>query len=104
MNLLRQWSSRAALALIVAVLLVGLASSFPADIAFLMAIDLGTWIEAAVAVYVVTQVTRIRPIFGFLRARFFPHRRSRRQIRKRVARKEQPSSDDDPAAVWAIAA
>ena len=103
MNLLRQWSSRAALALIVAVLVVGLASSFPADIAFLMAIDLGTWVEAAVAVYVVTQVTRIRPIFGILRVRFFSQRRSRRQVRRRVARKERRSKDDDPAAVWAMA-
>ena len=104
MNLLRQWTSRAALALIVAVLLVGLAYSFPADIAFLMAVDLGTWVEAVVAVYVVSQVTRIRPILAFFRARFLPRRRSTRQIRSRVVRRDKPSSDDHPAPAWALAA
>ena len=104
MNLLRQWTSRAALALIVAIILVGLASSFPADIAFLMALDLGTWVEAVVAVYVVTQVTKIRPILAVLRARLVPRRRSMRQIRTRAVRSEKPSNDDNPVAGWALAA
>jgi len=103
MNFLRHWSSRAVVTVIVILILAGLATSFPADIAFLMAIDLGTWVEAAVAVYVATQVTKIRPILTFIRARFFTRRSSKRQIRTRVTRRDK-SADDDPAPEWALAA
>jgi hypothetical protein len=104
MDWLKHWSSRVAMMVIVILLLAGLATSFPADIGFLMAIDLGTWIEAAIAVYVVAQVTKIRPLVSFLRVRLFNQRRSKRQIRTRVPRRQKSISDDDPAPKWALAA
>jgi hypothetical protein len=87
-------------------LVAGLAYSFPLDVAFLMAVDLGTWIEAAVAVYVVSNVTRIRPILAFIRARQSVfRRRSRREVRTpAVSRRRESSNDDDPAPSLAFAA
>jgi len=104
MNWLKHWTSRAALAAIVILLVAGLATSFPADIAFLMAIDLGTWVEAAVAVYVVAQFTKIRPILTFVRARLFSQQRSPKRRRPRIRPGKQPANDDDPAGRWAFAA
>jgi len=106
MSLLRLWTSRAMMALIVVLIAVGLAYSFPMDVAFLMAIDLGTWIEAAVAIYVVSSVTRIRPIVAILRTRLFALRkRSRRRTRTPAASKRMaPSNDEDPAQAFAVAA
>ena len=106
MNLLRQWSGRAALTLILIVIVAGLASTFPADLAFLMALDLSTWVEAAVAVYVAAQVTKIRPILSFLRARFVLGRRTaaRERRTRAVAKRRESSNDDDPAPRLALAA
>lgn len=95
MNLLKLWTTRAALALIVALVAVGLAYSFPFDLAVLMAIDLGTWVEAAVAVYVVAQVTKVRPIIAHLRLRFC-QRRSRREVRTVSRGDKITASDSDP--------
>ena len=106
MGLLKLWTGRAALALVVVLLAAGLAYSFPADIAFLFAIDIGTWLEAAVAVYVAAQVTKIRPVVSFLRARLFGRqRKSARQVRTRTAAKRDlPANDDDPGPVVRLAA
>ena len=106
MNLLRQWSGRAALTLILIVIVAGLASTFPADLAFLMALDLSTCVEAAVAVYVAAQVTKIRPILSFLRARFALRRRAaaRERRTRSAATRRESSSDDDPAPRLALAA
>lgn len=105
MNWLKHWSGRIAMALIVAIFVAGLASTFPADIAFLMAVDLGTWVEAAIAVYVVAQVTKVRPAIAFLRARLFfrKQRSSRGKYTRSVAIKRESSNDDDPASLLAIA-
>ena len=105
MNLLKLWTSRAIVALIVVLIMVGLAYSFPLDLAFLMAIDLGTWVEAAVAVYVVTNVTRIRPVLAMVRAWIQRLQRSRRRTRtSRLPKKVKPSNDDKPAPSLSIAA
>lgn len=105
MNLLRQWSGRAALTLILIVIVAGLASTFPADLAFLMALDLSTWVEAAIAVYVAAQITRIRPILTLLGARFPLRRTGARETRTRaVAKRRESSNDDDPAPRLALAA
>jgi len=103
MNWLKLWTARAALAIIVVLILAGLASIFPADVAFLMAIDLGTWVEAAFAVYVASQVTKVRPALTFIRARFFNRRRARLR-RTRAVRMKNPSKDDEPAPWHALAA
>ena len=97
---------RVIVTLIVIVLVAGLATSFPPDFALLMAVDLGTWVEAALAVYVATQVARVRPILMFVRAKIFGRLRgSTRQTRTRPVRKPlERSNDDEPAAELAFAA
>jgi hypothetical protein len=93
MEFLRFWSSRAAIALLVFLLAMGLAYSFPADVAFLFAIDLATWVEAVVVVYAAAQVTKIRPLLALLAARLI----RRRYVRKRPARMRRLSALRDAA-------
>jgi hypothetical protein len=97
---------RVIVTLIVIMLVAGLATSFPPDFALLMAVDLSTWVEAALAVYVATQITRVRPILIFIRARILgPLRRSARHARTRPLKKLlKPSNDDEPPAELAFAA
>src|SRR4051794_24728499 len=103
MNGLRHWTSRAVLLLLIVLLVAGLAYSLPIDAAFLFAIDLASWVEAAVAVYVVSQVARIRPIIAYLRAHFSGRSRSsRRQFRPRRTSIRRKPDDDHPAA-WPLA-
>ena len=101
---LKQRLIRVTVMLIAIVLVAGLAASFPPDLAFLMALDLSTWVEAALAVYLATQVTRVRPILMFVRAKMFARsRRSARQVRNRSATKSpEQSKDDEPAGALAV--
>lgn len=106
MKRLKQWFGRALLALIVMLLAAALAYSFPADIALLLAVDLGTWVEAAVAVYVTARFAKIRPLIAFLRAHLAVRSaRSPRQPRSRaVAAQKQPCNDDEHRPLAALAA
>jgi hypothetical protein len=104
MNQLKLWAIRAALAFLIVLIAVGFAYSFPVDIAFLMAMDLATWIEAAVAVTIATQVIKIRPMLTFLRARFFSRRGSGRRVRAHRARREKPVNEDEPPTRFRFAA
>ena len=103
---LKQRLFRVIVTLIVIVLVAGLAASFPPDLAFLMAVDLSTWVEAALAVYVAAQLTRVRPILTYVRTRFLGgFRKSSRQRRTRaVAKTREPSNDDEPAPGLRVAA
>jgi hypothetical protein len=103
---LRHRFFRVIVTLIVIVLVAGLATAFPPDFALLMAVDLSTWVEAAIAVYVATQVARVRPALMFLRAKIFGRSRgSTRQALTRSLRKPlEPSNDDDPADRLVLAA
>lgn len=97
---------RAVVAAIVIVLVAGLAASFPPDLAFLMAVDLSTWVEAALAVYVVAQVAKVRPALIFVRAKVLGRlRRSVRRTRTRaVGKPREASNDDHPARALGFAA
>jgi hypothetical protein len=95
---LKRRSGRVALTLMVTVIAAGLAISFPPDIAFLLAICVGTWVEAAVAVYVAAQITRVRPLLTFMKAKVSARvRRSARQTRTASQRRDSSSNDDEPA-------
>ena len=96
---------RVIVTLIVIVLVAGLATSFPPDFALLMAVDLSTWVEAALAVYVATQVARVRPLVMFIRAKVLGRlRRSARQARTRsVSKSLQSPNDDEPGPRLAVA-
>ena len=94
---LKSWISRTFLLALVAVLMVGLAYTVPLDLALIGAIDMATYIDALVGVYLIAQVARLRPIIGASRAwvatRFW--RRRQRPIVTRRLTKAPPANDDD---------
>ena len=96
---LKQRSMRVVVAVIVIVLVAGLAVSFPPDFALLMAVDLSTWVEAAISVYIATQLTRVRPAAAFIRMKLSGRvRKSQRRTRVRsVSRTSDAANDEDPA-------
>ena len=67
MDRLKSWGRRIVMLALVSLLLLGLAYSFPADVALLFAADLSIYIEAAVTVFVVAQVARVKPMFAAAR-------------------------------------
>jgi hypothetical protein len=105
MELLKLWSGRTALVLMVAALAVGLVYIFPADVAFLFAIDLATYVEAAVVVFTAAQVTKVRPLVAVIRARFMRPLSRRRSSHQRVTKPRRTTSNEDlpgPGLAWAI--
>ena len=102
---LKQRLFRAIVTLIVIVLIAGLATSFPPDFALLMAVDLSTWVEAALAVYLATQVGRVKPILIFVRAKIFAglRRTGRRRRTRSGAKALERSNDDEPGGPLAFA-
>jgi hypothetical protein len=100
---LKRWTYRVAMLALVSVLLIGLAYTFPADAALLFAIDLATYVEVAVAVYVAGQVARLKPMLAMARqwlhvahARIRGRTESRPQMSRRTAPKA--ANDDEDAA------
>jgi hypothetical protein len=97
MSWLRFWTGRTFMALVVFALVVGLAYTFPLDFAFLFALDLATWLEAAVFIWAATQATRIRPLVALVRARLFAsHRGCGRRRRSQNRKSRLDASNDDP--------
>jgi hypothetical protein len=94
MEFLKLWFGRAALMLVVALLAAGLVYTFPADLAFLLAVDLATWAEAVVVVFAAAQITKVRPFLTYIRARLFVRRRQRPRALRQRPRGE--TANDDP--------
>lgn len=104
MNRFRRWLWSALFSILVVMFAAGLAYSFPADMAFLLAINLVTWAEAAIAVYVVATVTKVRPLVTYLRAIFLRRRAGavRQQRTHKIPRPDcSNDNDDDPIALAA---
>lgn len=101
----RKWADRAAMAALVALLVVGMAYSLPADLALLAAIDMATYVDALIGVYVVARIGKIRPMLFVLRASATgaaqrARARGRRLVRKSV-RKTADDKDRPAMAVFA---
>lgn len=95
---IKRWTGRAAMALLVIIFAAVLAYSFPADLALLLAIDVATYVDALVGVYVIAQVTRLRPLIALGRASLAARfgRRSRRATAMRPSKRTSAANDDDP--------
>ena len=93
------------MAALVALLAVGFGYSLPADLALLAAIDMTTYVDALLGVYVVANVARLKPMIAYLRV--FATRAARR-ARKRTSRAfrkaMRKSAEHDGHPVRAVAA
>jgi hypothetical protein len=89
--------------LILALLVAGLASTFPPDLALLGAIDFASYLDVLIGVYLVTTVTKVGPLLQAARQfarRWFRLGRPRQKRQPRSASTlavPSPDNDDDPA-------
>jgi hypothetical protein len=108
MKNLKAWAYRLAVMALVAVVAMGLAYSYPADLALLFAVDIATYLEAAVTVWAVAQVTRVKPAWAATRLRMSAIRarirgRTTVRIQRFLPEKQKLPANDDEGPV-AIAA
>lgn len=102
---IRKWGKSILLAALVALLAIGFSYTWPADLALLAAIDMATYADALIGVFVLAQVARLKPMLALLRASVAGVTQRCRGRRSRTARKALPkraANDDHPA--WAMAA
>ncbi len=106
---LRIWSGKVVMALLLALFVFAFAQTLPIDFALLAAVDMAVYVDALVGVYVVAQVTKLRPMFAYLglqlsalAGRF--GKRARRVRTRLINSLKKPANDDDPAVAFAIAA
>jgi hypothetical protein len=97
----KSWAGRIIKAALIAMFVFVFAYTLPFDLALLAAIDMATYADALIGVYVVARITRLRPmIFYFeLRAALMTRRlgkRARRDVGS-VAKKNEGANDDHPA-------
>lgn len=111
MSWLRHWAHRFVLLALIAVLVMGLAYTFPADVALLFALDLSVYVEAVVTVFVVAQVARIRPMITMTRqwliaayGRVLGRTASRTGLSIRRDKSGSDNEDEDGAFGFALAA
>ncbi len=107
--LIRKWASRALMAVLVMLFASAFAYTLPADFALLAAIDMATYVDALIGVYVLANVGRIKPMIAYLRSRAIGavQRVRGRASRARNALKALPKradNDDHPAPAPAMAA
>ena len=108
-NKLRMWSGKVVMALLVALFVFAFAQTLPIDFALLVAVDMALYVDALVGVYVIAQMTRLRPMIAYLglqasalAGRF--RKRARRVRTRLINGLKKPANDDDPAVAIAIAA
>jgi hypothetical protein len=95
---------RAAQLMLLSLIVYGLAMSLPADLAWLMAGDMLTYFEAAGAIWLAAQATRLRWAFAYARALLRrPLRRLRTRARRAARRIGRPSARDDDGGWGALA-
>jgi hypothetical protein len=98
---IEKWAGRALVAGLVMLLAVGFAYSLPMDLAFLAVVDVATYVDALVGVYVVANLARIRPMIAHLRATAIGIARRTRSHSSHMARRPLPkradNDDDHPA-------
>ncbi len=93
----KAWAGRAIMLTLIAALMLGLAYTAPLDLALIGAIDLATYIDALLGVYVIAQISRLRPMLAMSRLWIAARlRRPRsRATAVRPAEKALPANDDD---------
>ena len=103
----KYWAGRVFMAALVCLFVFAFAYTLPADFALLAAIDMATYVDAFIGVYIVSRITRLRPMLSYLRLRLAVQlRRSGKRVRQIRVRREPgkttAANDDRPA--FAIAA
>jgi hypothetical protein len=99
-RLLLHYLYRVAQFALIVLLVYGLAQTLPLDLAWLFAGDLMTYFEVAAAVWLASQVTRLRWAVAYARLALRPHarllrRRARRGARRLARLAASKSADDD---------
>ena len=102
---LKYWAGRAFMAALVCLFVFAFAYSLPADFALLAAIDMATYVDAFIGVYVIARVTRLRSYLAYVRARMaMTIRRFGKRARRLTIRPDKSrnaANDDDPAMAMA---
>ena len=101
-NKLKKWAGRLFMAALVCLFVFAFAYSLPADFALLAAIDMATYVDAFIGVYVIARVTRLRPYLAYVRARMaMTMRRFGKRARRLAIRsdKSRTAANDDDLAV-----
>jgi hypothetical protein len=103
---IRKLMGAIAMSILIALLVAGLAYTFPIDFALLGAVDLSIYVDALVGVYVIANVVKLRSLAQFIRARLGRTIRRLGARRKRthaIGQQRRPADahndNDDPAAV-----
>jgi hypothetical protein len=108
---LRHILAMSAMSLLIIVIAVGLAYSFPADLAMLAAVDLSVYVDALVGAYLVASLVKVRPALQLARSAIRAVGRRlggrRKRSRSRIQRPAASRADNDdgpPSRVIVLAA
>lgn len=101
MDRLKHWVRKGAMLVLVSLLAMALAYSFPADLALLFAADFSVYIEVMVTAFVVAQVARVKPMVGLARlwlSAAYGRIRGRTAARRQVSNGKKAANDDEDGA------
>ena len=97
---LKRIAGRIFMAALVAMFVFAFAYTLPIDFALLAAIDMATYVDALVGVYVISRIARVRPTIEYLklRAAFVARRFAKRAPRlpNSTTNKNEGANDDHP--------
>ena len=97
----KKWAGRIFMAALVMLFVFAFAYTLPADFALLAAIDMATYVDAFIGVYVVARIARLRPILAYarMRAAMLVRRtatRARRLLNRPDKGRNNAANDDHP--------
>ena len=104
---LKSWAARVFTAMLIAIFVYAFAYTLPFDFALLAAIDMATYVDALIGVYLIARITRLRPIMAYGRSRAslllhrFAKRARRLSARSDKSRTSAANDDDRPFALAA---
>lgn len=101
----KRWAARIFMATLIAMFVFAFAYTLPYDFALLAAIDMATYVDALIGVYVIARVTKLQPMIDHFKLRaatmFRRHGRRARRISSLTAKKYEGANDDHPAVALA---
>ena len=102
---LKRIAGRIFMAALVCLFVFAFAYTLPIDFALLAAIDMATYVDAFIGVYLIARVARLRPYLAYVRARTaMAMRRFGKRARRltiRADKSRNATNDDDPAVAMA---
>ena len=100
---LKRWAGRIFTAALIAMFVFAFAYTLPYDFALLAAIDMATYVDALIGVYVIARITKLRPMVDYLKIRIV-QRFPKRQLGKAQKPMISADNDDYPALTRSIVA